>query len=145
VDRILTFLWTSRGTDNGFHIRWDSTFPLSRGHYPDVRCNRRIQYHAVWCRSERTDENLGAIHARLRGNIWVSKTLKGQFGAGSRLIRAWGASFFMSIGSVIRTEGSSPALTEAYARARRYPIVMPRQQMGRLEETPQNQRRWSLR
>ena len=35
-------------------------------------------------------------------------------------------SFFMSIGSVIRTEGNSPSAIEAFARARRQPIVIPR-------------------
>lgn len=35
--------------------------------------------------------------------------------------------FFMSIGSVIRTEGPSPMLTEAYMQARRRPMIMPRQ------------------
>ncbi|KAL9119801.1 MAG: hypothetical protein Q9187_003642 [Circinaria calcarea] len=35
--------------------------------------------------------------------------------------------FFMSIGSVIRTEGRSPTTAEAYARVRRQPIIMPRQ------------------
>lgn len=34
--------------------------------------------------------------------------------------------FFMSIGSVIRTEGHSTAAAEAYARARRQPMVLPR-------------------
>lgn len=41
--------------------------------------------------------------------------------------------FFMSIGSVIRTEGSSSEVTEAYARARRHPLVMPRQRPRRSE------------
>jgi len=36
------------------------------------------------------------------------------------------ARFFMSIGSIIRTEGSSLSTTEAYARARRRPLVMSR-------------------
>ncbi|MCJ1368366.1 subunit of TIM23 translocase complex [Acarospora aff. strigata] len=40
------------------------------------------------------------------------------------------SSFFMSIGSVIRTEGS-PTATEAFARARRQPIIMPRQHYRR--------------
>ncbi|KAL8839593.1 MAG: hypothetical protein Q9170_001697 [Blastenia crenularia] len=35
--------------------------------------------------------------------------------------------FFMSIGSVIRTEGTSQYSAEAFARARRQPIIMPRQ------------------
>ena len=35
-------------------------------------------------------------------------------------------SFFMSIGTVIRTEGNSPLTTEAYARARRQPMVLSR-------------------
>ena len=35
-------------------------------------------------------------------------------------------SFFMSIGSVIRTEGNSPLASEAFARARRQPLVLPR-------------------
>lgn len=34
--------------------------------------------------------------------------------------------FFMSIGSVIRTEGNSPLAIEAFARARRQPMVLPR-------------------
>ena len=33
----------------------------------------------------------------------------------------------MSIGSVIRTEGASPTVTEAYLKARRQPIITPRQ------------------
>lgn len=35
-------------------------------------------------------------------------------------------SFFMSIGTVIRTEGNSASATEAFARARRQPMVLPR-------------------
>lgn len=35
-------------------------------------------------------------------------------------------SFFMSIGSVIRTEGNSPFATEAFARARRQPMILAR-------------------
>lgn len=34
--------------------------------------------------------------------------------------------FFMSIGSVIRTEGNSPLANGAFARARRQPMVLPR-------------------
>lgn len=34
--------------------------------------------------------------------------------------------FFMSIGSVIRTEGMSPSAIEAYERARRQPMMLPR-------------------
>lgn len=37
----------------------------------------------------------------------------------------------MSIGSVIRTEALSPALAESYMRARRHPLIMPRQQTRR--------------
>ncbi|MCJ1410536.1 subunit of TIM23 translocase complex [Ptychographa xylographoides] len=36
--------------------------------------------------------------------------------------------FFMSIGSVIRTEGRSPMANDAYLRARRQPIILSRQQ-----------------
>ncbi|CAF9930855.1 MAG: subunit of TIM23 translocase complex [Heterodermia speciosa] len=42
--------------------------------------------------------------------------------------------FFMSIGSVIRTEGRSPLIDEMYARARRQPIIMPRQYARRPDE-----------
>ena len=35
--------------------------------------------------------------------------------------------FFMSVGSVIRTESNSPLAAEAFARARRRPLVMDRQ------------------
>ena len=34
--------------------------------------------------------------------------------------------FFMSIGSIIRTEGLSSQAVEAYERARRQPVVLPR-------------------
>ena len=37
----------------------------------------------------------------------------------------------MSIGSIIRTEGDFPLATEAFARARRRPIIMPRHHMRR--------------
>lgn len=43
-------------------------------------------------------------------------------------------SFFMSIGSVIRTEGNSPLATEAFARARRQPMLLPRKHARRLEQ-----------
>ncbi|KAK4694612.1 hypothetical protein P7C71_g2994, partial [Lecanoromycetidae sp. Uapishka_2] len=43
--------------------------------------------------------------------------------------------FFMSIGSIIRTEGNSSLMNEAYARARRQPMVLPRRYMRRPEET----------
>ena len=36
------------------------------------------------------------------------------------------ARFFMSVGSVIRTESNSPLAAEAFARARRRPLVMDR-------------------
>ena len=39
-------------------------------------------------------------------------------------------SFFMSIGSVIRTEGNTPLATEAFARARRQPAILPRKHGG---------------
>ena len=42
--------------------------------------------------------------------------------------------FFMSIGSIIRTEGMSPATTEAYMRARRQPMILPRRYMRRPED-----------
>ena len=35
--------------------------------------------------------------------------------------------FFMSIGSVIRTEGNSPIANEAFSRVQRRPLIMPRQ------------------
>ena len=40
----------------------------------------------------------------------------------------------MSIGSVIRTEGKDKAVEEAYARAWRQPVVMPRQYSRRVGE-----------
>ena len=43
----------------------------------------------------------------------------------------FGCRFFMSIGSVIRTEAHSPYITEAYARARRQPMILPRRYMRR--------------
>lgn len=42
--------------------------------------------------------------------------------------------FFMSIGSVIRTEGNSPLATEVFARARRQPMLLPRKHARRLEQ-----------
>lgn len=39
----------------------------------------------------------------------------------------------MSIGTVIRTEGKSPVVDEMYARAKRQPVIMPRQYSRRLE------------
>lgn len=56
-----------------------------------------------------------------------------------------GTRFFMSIGSVIRTEGSSPITSEAYARARRHPILLPRQQVRRFGEGTQDIQRGSSR
>ena len=41
--------------------------------------------------------------------------------------------FFMSIGSVIRTEGHSPFANEPFFRAQRRPMIMPRQQARRPE------------
>ncbi|KAI4162717.1 MAG: hypothetical protein LQ342_003604 [Letrouitia transgressa] len=41
--------------------------------------------------------------------------------------------FFMSIGTVIRTEGSSAITSEAFARARRRPVVLPRDDTRRLK------------
>lgn len=49
-----------------------------------------------------------------------------------KLIR--GIRFFMSIGSVIRTEGHSPLAAEAFSRARRQPTVISRQFPRRPEE-----------
>ncbi|KAL8794742.1 MAG: hypothetical protein Q9195_002696 [Heterodermia aff. obscurata] len=42
--------------------------------------------------------------------------------------------FFMSIGTVIRTEGRSPLIDEMYANARRQPVIMPRQYARRPDE-----------
>jgi len=39
--------------------------------------------------------------------------------------------FFMSIGSVIRTEGRMPLASEAYARAQRQPMILSRYQGAR--------------
>ena len=41
--------------------------------------------------------------------------------------------FFMSIGSIIRTESNSYLAAEAYARARRRPITIPRYAAKRLD------------
>ena len=40
-------------------------------------------------------------------------------------------SFFMSIGSTIRTEGTSPIVNQAYANAYRKPFILPRQHASR--------------
>ncbi|KAL6713613.1 subunit of TIM23 translocase complex [Lecanora helva] len=40
-------------------------------------------------------------------------------------------SFFMSIGTIIRTEGDSQLAAEMYARARRRPVTMPRRLVRR--------------
>jgi hypothetical protein len=39
--------------------------------------------------------------------------------------------FFMSIGSTIRTEGTSPIVNQAYANAYRKPFILPRQRTAR--------------
>ena len=39
--------------------------------------------------------------------------------------------FFMSIGSTIRTEGTSPIVNQAYANAYRKPFILPRQHAAR--------------
>jgi hypothetical protein len=41
------------------------------------------------------------------------------------------ARFFMSIGSTIRTEGTSPIVNQAYANAYRKPFILPRQNAAR--------------
>jgi hypothetical protein len=41
------------------------------------------------------------------------------------------ARFFMSIGSTIRTEGTSPIVNQAYANAYRKPFILPRQRAAR--------------
>ncbi|MCJ1232114.1 subunit of TIM23 translocase complex [Varicellaria rhodocarpa] len=42
--------------------------------------------------------------------------------------------FFMSIGSVIRTEGRSPTITEAYLEARRLPVITTKQSSKKPED-----------
>lgn len=81
-----------------------------------IRCN---QHHQIRCRTTGTSKNTRTIHARIRSNIRVCQAAEDQQQDSDS------GRFFMSIGSVIRTD-ASPMAMEAYARAHRRPIVLPR-------------------
>ncbi|MCJ1443840.1 MAG: subunit of TIM23 translocase complex [Stictis urceolatum] len=68
----------------------------------------------------------GTYHVmRFGGGINGPMRTLGQYMLGS----ATTFGFFMSIGSVIRTEGHSTLAEEAFARARRQPIIIPRRRV----------------
>lgn len=96
---------------------------------------RWIDYRKIWRGPERAHEDVGTVYAGFGSHIRVrfmalfqSTHMRRHFP--SRRLRIADiyivARFFMSIGSVIRTEGNSSLMTEAYARARRRPLVMDR-------------------
>ena len=94
---------------------------------------RWLQHHEIRCRSQRPHEDLRTIHAGFGGYFWVRWLWAlhlARPGTSPQprlvLIAILLDSFFMSIGTVIRTEGNSPLTTEAYARARRQPMVLSR-------------------
>lgn len=99
--------------------------------------NRRCHDTAVRWRTQWPNAPIATIHAEFSRNVRVSihilhtlglaaqseDTMRGA-NAGVLFLLLW-RRFFMSIGSVIRTEGVSSQSMEAYMRAtRRYPIVI---------------------
>lgn len=80
---------------------------------------RRNQHHQIRRWTTRAFENTRTVYARIRSNVRVCQAARGQQQDPDS------GRFFMSIGSVIRTD-ASPMAMEAYARAHRRPIVLPR-------------------
>ena len=68
----------------------------------------------------------GVTFGYVRYRPCISCRLTQQFEFSAMLTAVLLNSFFMSIGSVIRTEGNSPLANGAFARARRQPMVLPR-------------------
>lgn len=87
--------------------------------------HRWIDHYQIRRWTKWTHEDAGTVHAGFGRNIWVRLCE-----ICSYYIKAvntcFVARFFMSVGSVIRTESKSPLATEAYTRARRRPLVMDR-------------------
>jgi hypothetical protein len=84
---------------------------------------RLHQHRALRPRTERNATNAGPVHGGFGSDIWVCCGLAIGFlwpGANDRCY-----SFFMAIGTTIRTD-SSPAATEAFAKIHRRPMILPR-------------------
>lgn len=101
--------------------------------------HRRCNNIAVRRRTQWPNASLATVHVEFSGNVRVSiiylhwgEWLPGQWARwwwwwwwrGANTGDSFRGRFFMSIGSVIRTEGVSSQSMEAYMRARRYPIIM---------------------
>jgi hypothetical protein len=98
---------------------------------PRLTLDRHNDHFSIWRRLQRHHENLGTVYVDVRSHVWVWLVI-----APSDATKTDGMySFFMSIGSVIRTDAPE-VYAQAYLRAqRRRPLIIAQQAFHRRDKT----------